>query len=239
MLAIPAVLAVGFAGYAYQASLPSDRPLANVKQEFAGNSEQREAMHYGFLRSANRGSNIIDSEETRMIRTPDATPDPMINAAQWQAYHYAKNNQLGKMYSYGQALDNRKILRYDYKHKSRLLQLPNAEGFAQAFANVPNALFDRRTAETPLDNRLDLFRDPFGQSGGAPIQGRSNVVLNKLFVGNPWGAGGQQFIAVGNQQRDPQYADNQPTGILRNTDRDAGLSAMAKSNRRVQFEENY
>lgn len=239
---VPAIAAIGVAGWVYQTSQDRDRPLEqpqHVKQQFKGNSEQREAMHAGFLRPANRAANIIDSDETRVIRTPQATPDPMINAAQWQAYHFAKNNQLGKMYSYGQALDNRKILRYDYAHKPRLLQLPNAEGYGEAFGNVPNAFFDRFSAAAPLDERLDLFRDPFGDSGGAPIQGRSNVVLNKLYVGNAWGAGGQQFVAVGNQQRDPGYADKKPSGILRNPDRDANVPAMQRSNKRVQFEDSY
>lgn len=234
-----AIAAIGLAGYAYQSSIEPEERVENRRHHFGGNSEQREAMHFGFLRPANRASNVIDSEETRAIRTPGPTPDPMINAAAWQAYHYAKNNQLGKMYSYGNALDNKKILRYDYRHRTRLLQLPNAEGYAPQFENVPNAFYDRNSADTPLDNRLDLLRDPFGQSGGAPIQGRSNVVLNKLYVGNPWGAGGQQFIAVGNQQRDPGYADDKPTGILRNPDRDANLPAITKSNKRVQWEHGY
>lgn len=234
MLTIPAIAAIGAAGYIYNSQhQPSETRPAAV---YARNSEQREAMHTGFLRPANRASNVLDSEEMRAIRPAAGSVDPRMNAAAWQEYHYAKNDKLGEMYSYGRALDNLKILRYDYSKKPGLLMLPNREGYSE-FSSVPNAMFDRPYAATPLDERVDLFRDPFGDSGGAPLHGRSNVVLNKLYVGNAWGPGGQQFQAVGNQYRDTGYADAKPTGILKNPDADAGLTSVEKLKRRVQFDQ--
>lgn len=233
MLVLPAIGAIAAAGYVYQSGL--QQPKTQQQSKFSNrNSEQRECMHSGFLRSANRGSNIIDSEETRAIRPANGSPDPMFNAAEWQEYQYAKNNKLGELYGPKSVLDNLKILRYDYRKKPGLLQLPNFEGYSR-FAVVPNAKFDRHSAAEPLDERVDLFRDPFGQAGGAPVQGRSNVVLNKLYVGNPWGAGGQQFKAVGNEFREPGYADTRPTGILKNNDADAGMTSMEKLQNRVRF----
>lgn len=243
MLVLPAIGAIAFAGYVagseneetpvQAASQIKDRQFGSRSNQ---NLEQREAMHTGFLRSANRGSNIIDSEETRAIRPARGSSDPRFTAGEWQQYHYEKNNKLGYMASWARALDNLKILRYDYSHKPGLLMLPNLEGFSE-FQNVPNAKFDRRSAQAPWDERIDLYRDPFGTSGGAPIQGRSNVVLNKLYVGNPWGAGGQQFIAVGNQHRDPGYADHKPTGILKNNDADATMPSIQKLQQHVRFNE--
>lgn len=230
MLVLPAIGAIAAAGYVYGLGPSTDKP---APRKFQRNSEQREAMHSGFLRSANRAANIIDSEETRAIRPARGAVDPMHNAAQWQEYHYAKNNKLGELYGPKSVLDNLKILRYNYSKKPGLLQLPNREGFAR-FGVVPNATFDRESAEAPLDERVDLYRDPFGTSGGAPIQGRSNVVLNELYVGNPWGVGGQQFKAVGNNYRNPGYADVQPNGILKNQDR-RDLSNMEKLQQRVRF----
>lgn len=55
-----------------------------------------------------------------------------------------------------------------------------------------------------------------GYKRGAPRYGRSNIVLNELYNGNPWGAGGRDFIAIGNQHRDPGYAENTLKPILKN-----------------------
>ena len=234
MLVLPAIGAIAAAGYVYNSGQNQQQKPAEPAEKYGKNSEQREAMHSGFLRPANRAANILDSEELRAIRPAGGSVDPRLNAAAWQEYQYNKNNVLGEMYGYGRALDNLKILRYDYSKKPGLLMLPNREGYEE-FAALPNAMFDREFAATPLDERIDLYRDPFGNAGGAPLQGRSNVVLNKLYVGNPWGPGGQQFEAVGNQHRDPNYADDKPTGILKNTDRDADMPAVEKMKRRVRF----
>lgn len=231
---LPAIGAIAAAGYVYSMS-SSQQPPNDKSNPSVPGMEQREAMHSGFLRPANRGQNILDSEELRQIRPGAGSVDPRLNAAEWQKYHYAKNDKLGQLYSWGSALDNLKILRYNYSKKPGLLQLPNREGFSE-FAALPNAHFDRISAAQPLDERVDLYRDPFGQAGGAPVQGRSNVVLNKLYVGNAWGPGGRDFIAVGNQHRDPGYADKKPDGILRNTDRGASMTSNEKLKRRVRFE---
>jgi hypothetical protein len=235
MLVIPTIAAIGAAGYIYSQQ-QGDAAPAQEKNKFAYNSEQREAMHSGFLRSANRAVAAIDSEEMRVIRKNGGDIDPRLNAAIWQDWFYRKNNKLGELYSWAAALDNQKILRYSYANKPGLLMLPNREGY-QEFAALPNAMFDRESAAAPLDQRIDLYRDPFGNSGGAPLQGRSNVVLNQLYVGNAWGPGGQEFVAVGNEHRDPGYPDAKPTGDVKNSDRDAGFTSVEKLKRRVRFEQ--
>lgn len=232
LTSVAAIAAIAAAGYVVKSDPGDDS--AQPQHQYGRNSEQREAMHTGFLRPANRATAVLDSEEMRAIRPARGSVDPRTNAAEWQQHHFEKNDKLGEMYSYGRALDNLKILRYNYSKKPGLLQLPNKEGFAE-FASLPNAFFDRLSGEPTLDERVDLYRDPFGNAGGAPLVGRSNVVLNKLYVGNAWGPGGQQFEAVGNGFRDPGYADKKPDGILRNTDADAGLPSVEKLKRRVQF----
>lgn len=229
---LPAIGAIAIAGYVYSASGSESTVKGEERISDPAASEQRESIHSGFLRPANRGHNIIDSEEVRIIRPRGGHRNPMLNAAEWQQYHYEKNNKLGEMYSWARALDNLKILRYNYQKKPGLLQLPNREGYPE-FNRLPNAHFDRESAATPLDERIDLYRDPFGTSGGAPLHGHSNVVLNKLYVGNAWGPGGQEFVAVGNQHRDPGYADVRPTGILR---RESSSGQSDSSGKRVRFE---
>lgn len=230
MLVASTIGALGAAAFVYEKQLGTQKKKQK-KRPLPLNPEQRECMHSGFLRSANRGSNVIDSEETRAVRPVDGHVDPRFNAAEWQRFFYEKNNTLAKLYSGANgALDNLGILRYSYSKKPGLLMLPNYEGFSE-FDLVPNAKFDRISADAPLDERVDLFRDPFGNAGGAPIQGRSNVVLNRLYVGNPWGPGGQQFRAVGNEHRDPGYADNRPTGILKKDD----VPSIQKLEQRVTF----
>lgn len=175
--------------------------------------EVRESKHTGFLRSANRSNEVVHSEETAIVRPARGRDSPLDTAAKWQVYHYTKNNILGTLGSWGGALNNLGIIRPDYRKKPGLPGLINHEGFHDWDA-VPNAWFDRQSAATPPENMPHLNRDQFGNSGGTPQQGPSDVVLSKLYVGNPWGVGGQDFIAVGNQYRQPGYG-NKPTSILK------------------------
>lgn len=196
-------------------------------------NELRECNHSGMLRSANRATNTVWSEETNVIRTP--TPhsnSPLDTGLSWYGYFLKKNNIFGAMYA-ERALDDLKILRFDYKNKPRLLQLPNKEGYYR-FSDLPNATFDNNSSKTPLYNKPWLFRDPVGTSGGAPRYGRSNIVLNELYNGNPWGAGGRDFIAIGNQHRDPGYAENTLKPILKN--KGSSIPPSRKLKKRVTWQ---
>jgi hypothetical protein len=177
-------------------------------------NQVRESNHNGFLRSANVATNTIWSEETNRVRTPNANlSSPMQYAREWAQVFYAKNDILGQMYSWGTALDNIKILRPNYANKPRLMELPNREGFRR-FDNLPNVNYDRTFSDVPMDNRLQYYRDPFG-TAGTPTKGHSNIILSELYNGNPWGAGGRDFIAVGNQHRDPKFNQNRPRSCLK------------------------
>lgn len=170
------------------------------------NNEIKELAHTGSLRSANRGVNVIHSEETKMIRPLKGITDPRQSNINWSSYYQKKNAFLGWLYGWGAAvLDNKKILRPSYTTKPRLVGVPSREGF-EGFEAIPNTYFDRDSAAEPIENKVYLYRDPYGQAGGAPEQGASYVVLNELYDSNPWGTGGQGFIAVGNQYRNPDYA---------------------------------
>lgn len=177
--------------------------------------ELREARHTGFLRGNNTSGNaVISSEETRVIRTPHFSPkDVMENASSSWLYYKKKNDKLASI-GYGvNALMNAGTLRPDVRKKPGLPQFPSREGWGEMFGDLPNASFDVESGAS-ADTMTYNWRDQYGDSGGFPREGRPNVVLNELYVGNAWGAGGQLFEAVGNQYRDPGYADNKPDGRL-------------------------
>ena len=197
-------------------------------------NEIREGNHTGFLRSANRTqSDALWSEETNRVRTPDGATfvEPMQYARGFTAAFLQKNNILGQMYSYGTALDNRKILRGDWQNKPRLPQLPNKEGFRR-FDTLPNVTYANKSSSMPLEYQYKRFRDPYGNSG-APTKGHSNVVLSQLYNANPWGAGGRDFIAVGNEHRKANWSDNKPKSCLKNN---ANKYAMDKMKLRVKWQ---
>lgn len=177
-------------------------------------SEIREAFHTGFLRGANRSSNGIRSEETKMV-FPSFSVDPLVNAVKSTYFTLTKNNILGELYSNGGLFNNMKILRVDYSRKPRLPELPNKEAFGEAWSDVPNVSYDRPSAATPPENKMWLNRDQYGHSGGAPRDGRSYLEPNIMYYGNPWGQGGQAFKAVGNQHFDAQFSGTKRKGILK------------------------
>ncbi len=228
---LPLVVA---AGAAYWVLSPKNE--TKITELPSGDKEIREALHTGFLRSANRGLNNLDSEETRIVRTPEGNIDPRLNAAEWTKYYNKKNNILGYLYGYAQAtMDNWQIFRPDYSKKPGLPLLPSEEGFPE-WKNLPNMNYDRIHDVTPIENQVELYRDPYGNSGGAPKQGVSYLILNELYYGNPWGVGGPGFQAVGNEYRKAGYYDKPPPEpVLKQNKNKRAIDQMKK---RVRFSNN-
>lgn len=224
MSEILAIAALGLAGYYLAPSYNS----TVEKNEL----ELREASHTGFLRSINTaGNGTIASEETRVIRNPHFGPNVMENAKKSWKYYKEKNDKLASI-GYGvNALINQGTLRPDTRKKPGLPQFPSREGWGEMFGDLPNATFDIEGG-IPADQMTFNWRDQYGDAGGFPRDGRPNVVLNELYVGNPWGAGGQLFEAVGNQYRDPGYADVKPDGLT--AKQEASSNTIVK--KRVQFQ---
>lgn len=194
--------------------------------------ELREASHSGFLRSTNasRGS-AVTSEETRVIRNPNFRPaDVLNNARKAWTYYKEKNDLIAHMTNGANVLINQATLRPTMQQRPGLLQLPSREGWQSQFGDIPNVTYDINSG-APAEMMTGNWRDEYGDAGGFPRNGRPNPVLNELYVGNPWGVGGQLFKAVGNQYRDPGYADNKPTGILKKQN----LSAGVRFQNRVKF----
>lgn len=160
---------------------------------------------YGFLRNVNRGLNNIHSEETRIIRPTQGTVDPFQNSVEAQQYVDKKNHTLAALYVDGNVQNNRHIVRPSLSTRFRLAMVPNpGNQWAEILRNVPNVLFDRKTDAYPAENRTWEFRDQFGHSGGAPLQGPSYVWPEFNYYGNPWGMGGQLYshLRQGGQQND-------------------------------------
>jgi hypothetical protein len=139
--------------------------------------------------------------------------------AAWR-YYKEKNDLIANMTNGVNVFINRATVRPTMQKKPGLLQLPSKEGWSDLFGDIPNVTYDI-PGGLPGESMNHSVRDPFGDSGGFPREGRPNPVLNELYVGNPWGAGGQLFEAVGNQHRDPGYADYKPSGILKKPRSDA------------------
>jgi len=207
------LIAVGALGLAGWYLAPSTTPKIDLNTK--NQRELREAMHTGFLRGVNTSkTNTISSEETRIIRNPSFGTDVRGNAGKAWLYYKEKNDILGKMSSGANVLINQSFIRPSLQKKPGLLALPNKADWGEAFGDIPNATFDI-PAGMPAEMMTKNWRDQYGDAGGFPRNGKPNVVLNELYVGNPWGAGGQLFQAVGNQHRDPKYADTPPSGILK------------------------
>jgi len=228
MTALATAIALGTAGY----YLIGD-DSANQKQASKNDMELREAMHTGFLRSANVQTGAgISSEETRVIRLPGFRGRQVRESAGQAWKHYKeRNDQLASIGFGANNLINRQTLRPDNRKKPGLPMWPNREAYGPAFGNLPNATFDIPRG-IPADQNTFNWRDQYGDAGGFPREGRPNVVLNELYVGNPWGTGGQLFEAVGNEYRDPQYADNPPDGRLPVDE----VSSMTKFKKRVHWQ---
>lgn len=209
MLTVLGAAAVGLAGY-YLAP----EYTANEKTGVPNGDELREAMHTGFLRGSNTTkTNVIASEETRVIRNPNyLTNEVLENAGKAWLYYKQRNDAIAKLNNGAAILANRGTIRPNNQKKPGLLGLPTREGkWGEAFGDIANAYFDTDSGK-PADQMTSNWRDQYGDAGGFPVDGRPNVVLSDLYVGNPWGAGGQLFKAVGNQHRDPGYPDVPPSG---------------------------
>lgn len=229
MASLIALTALGLAGY-YLAPEYSSNEKTQVKNAL----ELREASNYGFLRGTNTARTaIIASEETRVVRTPTYNKGQVLENAQksW-LYQKEKNDMIANMNNGAAILINRGTIRPSTQKKPGLLQLPTREGdWESAFGDIANASFDIDSG-LPPDQMTTNWRDQYGDAGGFPRDGRPRVVLNELYTGNPWGVGGQLFEAVGNQYRDPKFADHPPKdpGILPDE-----TPAIYKVKKRVQF----
>lgn len=225
MTALAAAVALGTAGYYLIRTEPTNQQSDN-------DMELREAMHTGFLRSANvRNGAGISSEETRVVRTPHFRGRQVReNAALSWKYYKNKNDELASIGFGVNNLINRQTLRPDNRKKPGLPMFPNKEAYGGEFGDLPNATFNI-PGGIPAEQDTFSWRDQYGDAGGFPREGRPNVVLNELYVGNAWGTGGQLFKAVGNEYRDPHYPDNEPSGILpENT-----VPSMVRFKKRVRF----
>jgi len=212
-----AVGALGLAGY-YLA--PSTTP--KVKADEKNQKELREAINYGFLRGVNTSkTNVIASEETRIIRNPTFGSDVRGNAGKAWLYYKEKNDLLGNLSNGANVIINSAFLRPTLQKRPGLLQLPSKEGWGEAFGDIANVTYDI-DAGLPAETNNFNYRDQNSDMGGFPRNGPPNIVLNELYVGNPWGVGGQLFEAVGNGYRDPKFADVPPSGILKKEKRSAG-----------------
>lgn len=218
MTELIAATALGLA--AYFLAPPTKSPNTQPKNEV----ELREASHSGFLRSTNASRNsVIASEETRVIRNPHFKGgDVLPNARKAWTYYKQKNDLIGTMTNGVNTLVNQATLRPTMQQRPGLLQLPSREGWQESFGDIANVSYDIEGGY-PSEMMTGNWRDEYGDAGGFPRVGRPNPVLNELYVGNPWGAGGQLFEAVGNQYRDPGYADTKPTGILKKSKLDANV----------------
>lgn len=178
--------------------------------------ELREAHHTGFIRGTNASrTGQVTSEETRVIRTPNySLGSALNNAAKAWAYYKEKNDFIANMTNGVNVLINQATIRPTVRQRPGLLQLPSREAWSDKFGDIANVTYDINSGE-PADNMTLTWRDQYGDAGGFPREGRPNPVLNEMYVGNPWGPGGQLFEAVGNQYRDPQYADAKPDGVLK------------------------
>ncbi len=217
MTTLIALSAIGLAAYHFWPSSGVKASEAQLKNQI----ELREASHTGFLRATNSSrTNNLASEETRVIRNPKFGANVLDNVRSAWTYYKEKNDLIANMTNGANVLINQATIRPNMQKKPGLLQLPSREGWAEDFGDISNVTFDIDLG-VPSDLMTVNWRDEYGDAGGFPREGRHNVVLNELYVGNPWGPGGQLFEAVGNQHRDPGYADYKPTGILKKPRSDA------------------
>lgn len=227
MLTAISIGALGLAGYYLTPEYSTNQNQDTNDQEI------REAMHTGFLRGTNSAKvNVTASEETRVIRNPNyALNEVRENAVKAWKYYKERNDMIAHSTNGAAVLINRGTLRPNNQKKPGLLGLPTQEGmWGQAFGDISNAYFDIDSG-IPADQMTTNWRDQYGDAGGFPREGKPNVVLNELYVGNPWGPGGQLFVAVGNQARNPGYPDVPPTGYTKQET----VPASVRLKKRVQF----
>lgn len=193
----------------------------NKTTESKNEIELREASHTGFLRGTNSSrTSTVASEETRVVRNPTFGSDIMENSRKAWRYYKNKNDIIANLTNGVNVLINQATIRPTVQQKPGLLQLPSAEGWSDSFGDIANVTYDI-PAGFPAEMLTKNWRDEYGDAGGFPRVGRPNPVLEELYVGNPWGPGGQLFVAVGNEHRDPGYADEKPKGILKKQRGDA------------------
>lgn len=234
MAELIALTALGLAGYYLAPEYSSN----SNKDDMMNNLELREAMNYGFLRGTNTArTGIVASEETRVIRTPHYNLNQVREnaAASWR-YQKEKNDMIAHLNNGAAILFNRGTIRPNNQKKPGLLMVPTREGqWSEAFGDIANVSYDINEG-IPPDQMTKNWRDQYGDAGGFPRDGRSQVVLNELYTGNPWGPGGQLFVAVGNQYRDPGFGDNKPMDMGVSPD---SVPASVKMKKRVRFSNQY
>lgn len=237
MTELIALASLGLAAYYLAPSYSANGDTKNGVSE-RNALEMREAMNYGFLRGTNTAkTGIIASEETRVIRTPDYNKNQVReNAAKAWLYQKEKNDMIAHMNNGAAILYNRGTIRPSNQKRPGLLMVPTKEaGWGEAFDDIANVTYDIESG-IPADQMTTSWRDQYGDAGGFPREGRSQVVLNELYTGNPWGAGGQLFVAVGNQHRNPGFGDNSPGASRNDFNNQADPTpASVKLKKRVRF----
>ena len=228
MAALIAITAIGLGGYYLIPGYSS-----NENQQSKNELELKEAMNYGFLRGTNTArTGIVASEETRVVRTPTFKKNQVReNAAKSWMYQKEKNDLIANLNNGAAIFFNRGTMRPSNQKKPGLLMVPSREGdWSAAFGDIANVTYDVDSG-LPADKMTENWRDQYGTSGGFPVNGRSHVILNQLYTGNPWGPGGQLFEAVGNQYRNPEFADTpRDTGVYKDE-----VPAMVRFKNRVSF----
>lgn len=229
MLELVAVGALGLAGY-YLA--PSSKPKSVPN---AMDDELREAWHTGFLMSPNTSNaDSIRSEETSVVRAPRvSSKNAKIDAMRTLAYYKQKNDIIANLGNGANVHINRSFLMPNNRQKPGILILPSKEGFGDKFKDIPNATYDLDSGISGELMTSMYSRDQYGNAGSNPVAGRTYDMPSALYQGsNPWGPGGQLFVAVGNEHRKPENLDNRPVGILKKPASDP----IGKLNKRVKFQ---
>ncbi len=205
-MAVPLLLALGlgFVGitnaarsknYNVQRKYTAGKLPPNASSDYLDHEafQMNEDRTVGMFKTAYLGGKSFFTEETKMIRPIRRTGlDPKRTGMQVHADLRRKNAILGRL-SAAVGKNRLTIIKPSFGTKVKLLGLPNEEGF-EAWKNVPNAWFDRKTAAPHLDNIIDNYNDQFGDAGSAPMKGRPNTFTPIQYYGNPWGAGGQLYV---------------------------------------------
>ncbi len=229
MLELVGIGALGLAAYYLAPS--TTKPTRTNKLD----DELREAWHTGFLMSPNTSNaDSIRSEETSVVRAPRvSSKNAKIDAMRTLAYYKQKNDIIAELGNGVNVHINRGTLMPNNRQKPGILILPSKEGYGDKFRDIPNATYDLDSGISGELMTSMFSRDQYGTSGSNPVAGRSYVFPSALYNGtNPWGPGGQLFVAVGNEHRTPEKLDNRPLGILKKNP----SQPLEKMKKRVKFQ---
>lgn len=230
MLELVGIGALGLAAY----YLAPSNVVSSTKHSHL-DDELREAWHTGFLMSPNTSNaNSIRSEETAVVRAPRVSSrNAKIDAMRTLAYYKQKNDIIAELGNGVNVHINRGTLMPNNRQKPGILILPSKEGYYENFKDIPNATYDLDSGISGELMTSMFSRDQYGTAGANPVAGRTYDIPSALYgASNPWGAGGQLFVAVGNEYRTPEKLDNRPVGILKKNP----SQPLEKMKKRVKFQ---